>query len=98
MPGKVTCEKLRYSTETVGNLTRTHIEGRLKMDDGSEKKIEGKGQAVFSKFPSSTVMAWKFSDHETWHGEHTVYLEVILGRQLFGILTKEWNGRVDIKV
>jgi hypothetical protein len=98
MPGKLTCEKLHYSTETVGNLTRTHIEGRLKMDNGSEKKIEGTGQSIFPKFPASSVMAWKFSDHGVWHGEHTVSLEVPFGRQLFGILTKEWNGHVDIKV
>jgi hypothetical protein len=98
MPGKVTCKKLHYSTETVGNLTRTLIEAHLKMENGSEKIIQGRGQPVFPKFPSSTAMAWKSSDHDKWHGEHTVSLEVPFGKQLFEILTKEWNGHVEILV
>lgn len=68
IPGKVKCDKLHYSAETVGNLTHTHIEVRLKMDDGSEKIWEGKGQAVMPKFASTTVMAWKSSEHDKWHG------------------------------
>jgi hypothetical protein len=87
MPGKVICQKLHYSTETVGNITRTLIEAHLKLDDGSEKIIQGRGQPVFPKFPSSTAMAWKMSDHK-WHGEHIVSLEVPFGKQLFEILTK----------
>lgn len=98
LPGKVTCQKVHYSAETVGNLTRIHVEAHLKMDDGSEKTFEGKGQPVFPKFSASTAMAWKSSDKEKWHGEHTVSWEVPLGRHLFGILTTEWNCRVEIKV
>jgi hypothetical protein len=71
MPGKVTCEKLHYSAEVVGNLTRTHIEVHVKLDDGSEKIFEGKGQAIMPNFASSTVVAWKSSDHDKWHGECT---------------------------
>jgi len=78
MPGKATCKKLHYSTETVGNLTRTLIEAHIKMEDGSEKIIQGKGQPVFPKFTSSTAMAWKTSNSEKWHGEHTVYWGVFL--------------------
>jgi hypothetical protein len=74
MSGKVTCEKLHYSAEVVGNLTRTHIEVHVKLDDGSEKTFEGKGQAVMPNFASSTVMTWKSSDHDKWHGECTVSL------------------------
>jgi hypothetical protein len=70
--GKVTCEKLHYSAETVGNTTRTHIQVHIKLDDGSEKSFEGKGQAVMPKLSSSTAMAWKSSEHEKWHGEFTV--------------------------
>jgi hypothetical protein len=91
MPGKVTCEKLHYSAETVGNLTRTHIEAHLKMDDGSDKIFEGKGQPVFPKFSSSTAMAWKTSDHDKWHGEHTVSCEVTLWRRQFGVSKGKWR-------
>jgi hypothetical protein len=71
LPGKVTCDKLHYSAEEVGNVTRTHIEMRLKLDDGSEKIWEGKGQAVMPGYASTTVMAWKPSDHNKWFGKHT---------------------------
>ena len=98
MPGKATCKKLHYSTETVGNLTRTLIEAHIKMEDGSEKILQGRGQPVFPKFPSSTAMAWKTSNHEKWHGERTVYWGVPFGKQLFEILTKEWNSHVKILV
>jgi hypothetical protein len=88
MPGKVTCDKLHYSAETVGNLTRTHIEVRLKMDDGSEKIWEGKGEAVMPKFASTTVMAWKSSEHDKWHGEHIYHKNMELLRtaleEIFG--------------
>jgi hypothetical protein len=69
MPGKVTCNKPHYSAEMVGNLTRTHTELHLKMDDGSEKLWEGKGQVVIPKLASATAMAWKSSEHDKWHGE-----------------------------
>jgi hypothetical protein len=69
LPGKVTCNKLRYSAQTVGNLTRTHIEARVKLDDGSEKILDGRGQAVMPGLASSTVMAWKIPKHDKWHGE-----------------------------
>jgi hypothetical protein len=69
--GKVTCEKLHYSSETVGNTTRSHIEVHIKLEDGSEKSFEGKGQAVMPKLSSSTAMAWKSPEHEKWHGEFT---------------------------
>jgi len=100
MPGKVTCKKLHYSTETAGNITRTLIEAHIKMDDGSEKIIQGKGQPVFPKFPSSTAMAWKISNNEKWHGEQIVYWGGggPFGKHLFEILTKEWNVHVKILV
>jgi hypothetical protein len=72
MPGKATCEKVNYSAENVGNTTRTHIEMHIKLDDGSEKTFEGKGQAVMPKLSSATAMAWKSSDHDKWHGEFTL--------------------------
>jgi hypothetical protein len=53
----------------VGNLTHTHIEFHVKMDDGSEKLWEGKGQAVIPNVASATAMAWKSSEHDEWHGE-----------------------------
>jgi len=88
MPGKVICKKVHYSSETVGNITRTLIEAHLKMDDGSEKIIQGRGQPVFPKFSSSTAMAFKISDHDKWHGEHIVSWELPFGKQLFEILIK----------
>jgi hypothetical protein len=67
----------------------------MKMDDGSEKIIQGRGQPVFPKFSSATAMAWKSSDHEKWHGEHTVSWGVPFGKHLSEILTK--NGMVVLK-
>jgi hypothetical protein len=55
------------------------------MDDGSEKIYEGKGQPIFPKFSSSMATAWKTSDHDKWHGEHTVSWKILLERRLFRI-------------
>jgi hypothetical protein len=70
------------------------------MDDGTEKILEGKGQPVFPKFSSSTAMAFKTSDHEKWHGEHTVYLywKVFLERRLFGLSKIRLEVHIEIKV
>ncbi|XP_069676803.1 apolipoprotein D-like [Periplaneta americana] len=74
MPGKVTCDKLHYTAEMDGNLTRTHIDVHLNLDDGSNSVWEGKGQAIKPGFASVTAMAWKNTKDDKWHSvlKHTI--------------------------
>ncbi|XP_069693562.1 apolipoprotein D-like [Periplaneta americana] len=60
----ITCEKVHYKADKMGNVSRVYIDAMLKLSDGTEKKIEGKGEGVMPGVTSCTNMAYKSSEDE----------------------------------
>jgi hypothetical protein len=55
----------------VGNVTRTRFDILVKKADGTEKRIEARGQALKPGFASSSV-TFKFPKEDKWHSEYLV--------------------------
>lgn len=82
---EIKCDKIHFTAETVGNVTKTHFDILVKKADGVEKHIEARGQALKPGLASSTSMAFKFPKDDKWHSEylgHSVQSRLVFGRKL----------------
>lgn len=66
---EIKCDKIHYTAETVGNVTKTHFDVVVKKADGVEKHIEGRGQAFKPGFASSSTVSVRFAKDDKWHSE-----------------------------
>jgi hypothetical protein len=63
------CVKIHFTAETAENVTKTHFDIIIKKADGTEKHIEGRGQAFKPGFASSSSVAFKSPKDNKWHSK-----------------------------
>ncbi|KAJ9581433.1 hypothetical protein L9F63_023365 [Diploptera punctata] len=95
--GALKCDKLHYSAELVGNLTRTTLDVHIKQEDGTEQHWMGKGQAMLPGYSSTTSMAWRNSDIDEWHSvaRHAVLATDYDSYALIHACIERYDGNTD---